>query len=475
MPDNEAYFNSEEFQELLHTYETSMKAGEQPFMDVDDLVDIADYYNQDGRSDDAMEVIDYALQLYPDATLPNVFMARDALMQTDFETAKEYLNRIGEKDDPDYHYLVAEIMIAEDKIEEADRYLRDYGMTVAPDEYQDFIKDCANLYIDYGHSTKAYEWMLRIKGDNSKDFKELMARILFSINKYDEAAELFTELIDQEPYSLKYWNALTSIQLMAEDYASAVTSSEYAIAIDPKNPEALYNKANALVPLQNHEEAMKYYQKYIEVAPYDEGGHLQLGICLIHLGKREEALSTLTKAASIAPENSPYLPQIYQELAFCYSAMKQPEKALEMIEKTKDYTNEDSNFLLIKGHILLANEQPEQASKIWEKALEKSNNSSAIILRIIVSLYDNHYTQPAYNMMKKFFEDCSDDKDFPSESYAYMALCCHDLGYKEEFLKYLNMAIQKNPSETKIILGFLFPPETDIDDYYNYMTHQLSK
>ena len=41
MPFNEEYFNSEDFKELLNYYEASMKVGEHPFMDVDDLVDIA--------------------------------------------------------------------------------------------------------------------------------------------------------------------------------------------------------------------------------------------------------------------------------------------------------------------------------------------------------------------------------------------------------------------------------------------------
>ena len=107
---NDDYFKSREFKELLDNYEASIKAGNSPFMDADDLVDIADYYNQNNRMDEAIEVVEYSLQLYPHATLPNVFMARQALMQSDFLTASEYADNIENKDDPDYHYLKAEIM-----------------------------------------------------------------------------------------------------------------------------------------------------------------------------------------------------------------------------------------------------------------------------------------------------------------------------------------------------------------------------
>ena len=78
---DQEYFGSEEFRELLDSYETAVADGNYPFIDADDLVDIADYYNMSGDYDRAMAVVDYALQLYPNATLPNVFMAREAEKQ----------------------------------------------------------------------------------------------------------------------------------------------------------------------------------------------------------------------------------------------------------------------------------------------------------------------------------------------------------------------------------------------------------
>ncbi|MDE6003174.1 MAG: tetratricopeptide repeat protein, partial [Prevotella sp.] len=300
MPVNEEYFNSEDFQELLNSYEASMNDGTQPFMDADSLVDIADYYNMHGNADKALNVIEYALELYPYATLPNVFMARHALMQGDFQQAHEYASHIEERDDPDYHYLQAEILIAEGHIDEADRYLRDYGMTVAIDEYEDFIKDCANLYVDYSISDKAYEWMMRSKGDDSTDFKELMARTLFGLEKYKDSERIFNELLDTDPYSAKYWKALAGVQLMAEDYGNALTSSEYAIAIDPDDSEGILCKANALLQLNNYEEAEKYFRRYTESEPDNESGLFHQGLCLIYMGKHKEALQVLQQAEQVS-------------------------------------------------------------------------------------------------------------------------------------------------------------------------------
>ncbi|MBQ7512499.1 MAG: hypothetical protein IJU11_07120, partial [Prevotella sp.] len=85
---DEEYFKSDDFQELLSSYEESLETGNTPFLDVDDLVDLADYYNYTGDIDRAAEIVDDALELYPNDTLLNVFKARQALADFDFDAAQ---------------------------------------------------------------------------------------------------------------------------------------------------------------------------------------------------------------------------------------------------------------------------------------------------------------------------------------------------------------------------------------------------
>ena len=471
---DEEYFKTEDFRELLDSYEASINAGTTPFMDADDLVDIADYYSFYGDMEKAEEAIDCALQLYPHATLPNVFKARQALADNDFAKAREFAEVIESRDDPDYHYLQAEILIAEGRTAEADRYLRDYGMTVDADEYEDFIRDCANLYIDYGISDKAYEWMMRSRGDDSDDFKELMARTLFGLGKYKDSERLWGELIDRNPYSKQYWNALASTQFMSEDYSGAITSSEYAIAIDPQDPEGILSKANGLFRLNNYEEALTYYKRYTDMMPDDEFGLLHQGVCLVNLGRNEEALELLDAALVIAAEDSPFLVQIYQELAFCYSALKNPQKALAMLDKTETLDCDHVDMMVIRGHILLENDQLHRAEEAFKAAIMQSDNAPGVMLRIIVSLYDNRYVNACYQMLLKFFAFVHDYAPDFKGGHAYMALCCYDLGRMDEFMKHLKLAVKESPQESHMVLGCLFPQDTDVQDYYSYMEKHLN-
>ena len=78
---DEELFKQARFKNKLKQYEQAKSERKTVFMDIDDLTDIIDYYNYDGLVDDAEDVADYALALYPVAIGPLVFKARQALAE----------------------------------------------------------------------------------------------------------------------------------------------------------------------------------------------------------------------------------------------------------------------------------------------------------------------------------------------------------------------------------------------------------
>ena len=294
--DNIAYFESEEFRTILNQYEKSVELGHHTYIDADDLADIADYYQYNGFTDKAAEAINLALEYNPDAVGPLLYKAREALVDNDFQTAEDYANRIEAVDGMEALFLRGEILICRGQAKEADRYFIEQMKTIMTDELTDYVYDVANIFSDYDLHDKAFEWIARSQGDDSDSFKELMARTLFGLGKYQDSERIFNELIDHDPYSIRYWNALASAQFMREDYSAAITSSEYAIAIDPKDPESLLSKANCLYNLGNYESALSYFKRYSEQANDDEFGYLYQGTCLINLGRYEEAIRLLNMA-----------------------------------------------------------------------------------------------------------------------------------------------------------------------------------
>jgi len=472
MTDDTAYFESEGFKKILRQYEDSVKSGHPAYMDADDLADIADYYHYEGRLDDATDAIELALQFNPDAIGPLLYKAREALSYGNFEVARDYAERIRIIDNTEYLYLIGEILICEGKIDEADELFRKQFMELPPDEQMDYVYDIANLYAEYNDYNKSLEWMARSQGDDSDDFKELMARTLFGIGKYEDSSRLFNELLDRNPYSKVYWNALASAQFMSEDYSASITSSEYAIAIDPNDAESLLTKANGLYHLENFEEALSYFEKYSEKNSTDAFGYLHQGTCLINLGKFDEAINRLLIAEDNASEDSQYLPEIYQELAFAYSELKLPEIALRYIDKTKHLDCDHIDMEVIRGHILVANKRLKEAEDVFKNVIKNSGNTPKTMLRVMVSLYDNRYVTASYKLFKKFFNFVDEDWN---EGYSYMALCCWDIKHYDEFLDYLKKAVEKNPKEAKMVLGHLFPSGMKVSEYQQFIEDSLKE
>ncbi len=450
---------------MLDEYEDALSTGQPVFLDADELTEIADYYQLTGRADDADEAITLAISLSPGAVVPLVYKIHDALYQGDTDEAERLLQQIIEKDSPDYVYVQGEIMLAKSDAQAADAFFKEQFSTMPEEEYQDFIIDVANIMQDYGYAELAMEWMKRAKREDSAEYKELMARTLFGLGKYDDSEKLWTELIDANPFSKRYWNALASTQFMNEDFSAAVQSSEYALAIDPEDLEGLVTKANSLYRLGNYEEALEFYRRYCEREPEDEFAFMNQGTCLINLNRLDEAIVMLYNALQVAPDGSPYLADIFQEIAFARSEQGNYENALSWLEKTEGMDCDHVQVKIVKGHILVANGQLEEAEDCFRDAVLSSDAPHQTLLRIIVSLYDNNYLDTAYTLFKKFFRIVPEGF---TDGYAYMALCCHDLGKWDEFLLYLKEACRINPKECQIALSHLFPAGTEPHDYYDY-------
>ena len=471
MTEDTEYFESEDFKEILRQYEESVKSGERIYMDADDLADIADYYHYHNRDNEAEEAISLAMEYNPEAVGPMLFKARQALEKNDFPTAEKYADKVEALDSLEAAYLHAEILIMKQDIDEADKILSEYSKEVPTDEYGDFVKSVVQLYLDYNQFLKAFEWIARFTGSDSEGFKELMARTLFGLGKYKDSEKLFNELLDKNPYSTEYWNALAGVQYMKEEYNAALTSSEYALAIDPNGSDGLMSKANTLFTMGNYDEALAYFQKYSEKKPDDEFGYLHQALCLINKGKFEESIELLKKAISVSPVESFYLPEIYQEMSFVYNKLGQLDKSLWCVDMTEKLDCDHIHMRVFRGHILLANKKEVEAKKEFDKALKMSDNNPKTKLQIIISYQDNQYLEFAYNSYLAFFETV--DKNW-NEGYSYMALCCNDLKKDNEFLYYLKKACECNPGEVKTVLGDYFPEDMEPNDYYNYALEHLN-
>ena len=469
MPIQDKFYESPEFKEKFQLYENAQASGTSVYLEPDDLTDIAEYYHILGNIDACKNTVDYAIKMFPGATMPLVFRSRVALlMEHDVALAEEYAEMIDDKADLEYLYLKAEIMIVDDRAEEAETFLRDAYEELEDDEDKaDFLIDVANLYADYELMEYAQQWLSLSEEYDSTDYKELQGRIAMGLGDYEESNRIYNELIDRNPYSFTYWNQLASSQLLHNEIMESIQSSEFALAINPDDEDATLNKANGLFNLGNFEEACKYYERFTKISPNSEVGEMFLGISLINLNRTEEGVEHLKKAESLADAFSEYLHDIYVELAYSLTALGKHEDAMEYIEKISQLDDCDPYETdVLKGNVHLQKGETAEAMKRFQHAVTASNGSPRVILRIGICIYDNGYYSLAYDVFHLLLDDASDEW---KDGWSYLALCCMLLSRKDEFVYAVRKACQQNPVEAKMVLGEIFPENLSPDDYVNYL------
>lgn len=469
MQNKDDYFESEEFQELLSEYESSLEKGMPVFMDAEDLVEIADFYESQGRRDEADEAVEKALERDPACPSALSFKVGDALDKGDLAMAHYYLDQIEDHEDPEYIYCSAELMLEEGHSKECEKMLRKELKGLPEDEVEDFVHDVLNIYCDWEEWQLAAKWLKLIKTKDNGDMLELSGRIHYGMADYEKSEQVFKQLLDDNPFCLKHWNALASSQFMLGHYQDALESSEYAIAIDASSTDALLGKANALYHLGRYEEARDFFHRYSQLTDNSPLGVMNEASCIIAMNQIDEAITMLEKLCVRKDIEPDLLYDIHQQLAFCYGEKQQYEQALAVLDLSDSNQQGDSQATVLKGHLMLAAGRLADAEATFHQAIDNSDDPMGTLLQVIVSLYDNGYLIMAHRMMKKFFNLQGKNGH---DGYGYMALFCHDMGLEDDYLKYLKLAVTHNPKEAEQALKHIFPKDVEPSQYYTYATQQ---
>ena len=470
MTNSEQRFNSKEFKEVLGKYEAAQDNLDGIFMDVDDILDIAEYYNSKGDMDAAEKASDFAALLYPHSTAVLALLARMAIFRhNDLEKAKSYVRQIEAEeegdDDMEYFYLKAEIMIAEDNIDEADQYLESKMALLDGDDLADFLLDVPELFLDYRLPELAAKWLARSDEKESFDYKEIEGRIAFQNEDYKKSEQIFKELLEDEPFSPSLWNTIATSQFMNGHVPESIESSEYAIAINPDDAEALASKARGLAMVNRFAEAADFYRRYLRQYPKDIYIRLLYSVVLIALNEYDKALHNLYYALHNNSSDKNLTADITKEIAYVLIQKGRHREALRMLDDAKKNGDIDHlTHMLAEGRVLIALRQKQEAADCFTDAIINSRHSMFTYIEVAMTYYENEMFEETYQTLLNALAHNPEER----RGLAYLADCCRMTGRHEEYLKVLQLACKYNPLEVKEVLGSLFPKDIDPKDYFTY-------
>jgi Flp pilus assembly protein TadD/predicted amidohydrolase len=152
----------------------------------------------------------------------------------------------------------------------------------------------------------------------------------------------------------------------SEKYYDALRSFERAIELKPDYEEAWFNKGWALCRLGKVEEALKSYEKAIELEPDDEEAWYSKARILDQLGEYEEALKCYDKAIELEPAYA----EAWDNKGVILGQLGKYGEALECYDKAIELEPDDEEAWFNKGWALCRLGKVEEALKSYEKAIE---------------------------------------------------------------------------------------------------------
>ena len=355
--------------ELIEDYETARAQHTSIYMDAEDLADIAEWYDRNGRFDDAAEAIDYGLKLHPGNTSLLVERCYLNLDLFDLEEAKQAASEITEER-PDVTILRARLLVEEGRMEDAELQL-----DTLEDKYsKENIIDVAYMYLSAWQYDRAAEWLSHWRWDKDDiEYCCVMADSLLNRKLYAEALPYYNKLIDSDPYHPQYWISAARCHVGMGEYGKAIDACDYALLSDERMGEAYGIKAYSFLELGNAEESVKCYEQAVKCNCLSPA-YLNSVVGQLEIDKHEWEKAYRQFELALQQEEELTDPvthsSIYSSMAICLHQLKNEEyegQALDYCLKAIeiDYLNPDAHLL---GGLLYAQQgEEDKAIEMWEE------------------------------------------------------------------------------------------------------------
>lgn len=134
------------------------------------------------------------------------------------------------------------------------------------------------------------------------------------LGRRDEAAEVFSKVIELRPDSAAGWSNAAANALARRRFSDALRFAERAVALSPELPQACMARANALFELARHDDAADAYRKALALQPSNAKAVTNFALSLSRLGARAEALAALAGLLAQRPELASVRAQYASEL-----------------------------------------------------------------------------------------------------------------------------------------------------------------
>jgi len=262
---------------------------------------------------------------------------------------------------------------SDEAIETLDRAIA--GCQGCPDEPV-LMKERAMASLKSGNLDDALRRTQILLEKNAEDegLHIILGEILQAKRDWDGAREAFLIETELFPSDTKPWMKVASLEKIRKRPQEAEKAVRKALAINPKNSDALVMLSEILSSTGREQEAKTILNQVVKEDPTHPGAYFVKGMVLVKEGRENEAIQQFRTAVDLQPNNPYTLFQLGQLL------MKkgQYDQALDNFEAAVATNQASQEVYANIGLVYARTGRYQDAIAEWEKAIEMDPQGSAV-------------------------------------------------------------------------------------------------
>jgi len=234
----------------------------------------------------------------------------------------------------------------------------------------------------------------------------------------EEAITLAEKRLMDNPDDLRGWLVVAPVYARQEKFEKAISAYENAIRLSDKDPELTFALGEILVTQANGqvtEEALKYFQKTVQLDEAQGSATFMLGVAAFQRGKNDEAIRIWQAMIDQAEGNEEWVAVVQQRIDNLRNKNANsnvPQPTQDQVESAEQLSNEERKEMINQMVAGLA-------ERLEEDPSDKQSWARLIRSYIVLGRFDD--AEKAMDRAQQVFPDDQNLKQFISEARSQMS------------------------------------------------------
>ncbi len=457
---NPNYGNTPKMKELLTKYNRMKQEGTKLYFEPDELTILAEHFAKMENAEESEQVIDYALELYPENLDIIIYKCQILLSNGQLEQVKQLINTIPDTTDYSVLLIKAEISILEEKYTEAFEIV-DY--LYEEDPSIETLIDIAHLYLNHNLIEEVEPWLEKASQKENDNYEviELLADYYSKVNKLEEAIEFYNKLLDENPYDLSIWHQIARCYLRMDNPEKALESLDFANIINEDDYITKELAAYCFIMLDNVDKSLALL---LELKQKTTKQKFYVNSIILECYCLKNDTSKILEYSQILlddQETPDYMKaDIYYKRANAYFYEMDNTKSMNEIMKGLSYDNNEARLYLLKGKIHLAYDQMEEAETAFHQNLLLTNDKAESLLEMAYEYFFFRHFKRAASIYSEV------ERIAPERMYSYYytaAFCFFKNGDLDRMHEYLIRTAISYPEKIMTVKYQTFDDQEEVE------------